>query len=145
LKGKDRWRSNWRVVSPPGAVSVELPRSAARRPTAGKSVRDLPAGTPVVLLARGPGANRRCRRFASRSAVQLDREYLAFPSAAAPGYLVEDAAAPVRAFFKTVLVAPPRTPLSTLIEAGLGILRTLSPWPLMRALAPGRVVVGRRV
>ena len=145
MVGADRWRSNWRVVSPPAAVPVELRRSAAGRAAARQRISGLPAGTPVVLFASAPGAIRRCRSFASKAGIRLDREYLAFPSAAAPGYLVEDQAAPIRAFVKSVLVAPPRSPLSTAIEAGLGLVRGLSPRRLARRLAPGRVVVGRRL
>jgi hypothetical protein len=110
-------------------------------------IRALAAGTPIVLCASAPAAIARCRAFASKAGVELEREYLAFPSAAAPGYLVEDAPAPVRVFVQTVLVTPPRTrtALSTPIGVGLSVLRALNPWRLIRAIAPGRVVVGRRV
>jgi hypothetical protein len=143
--GADRWRTNWRVASPPGAVEVPVPRSAKRTRSLAHSIRELPAGTPVVVLAPAPGAARRSRAFAARAGVQLEREYLAFPSAAAPGFLIEDAPATVRAFLDAFLVAPPRPVLSTAIDAVLGLLRAVRPWRLVRALAPGRVVVGRRV
>ena len=76
--------------------------------------------------------------------MELEREYLAFPSAAAPAYLVEDAPAPVTVFLRTVLVAPPRSRLSPIIEPALGAVRALNPLWFVRAVAPGRVVVGRR-
>jgi hypothetical protein len=142
--GRDRWRSNWRVVSPPGAVPVDLGGSAPERRALRQGVRTLPAGTPVVLFGSGPRAMRRCKTFASRTGVALDRGYLAFPSASAPGYLVEDAPASARAFVRTVLVAPPRTSWSTPIQVGLRVLRSPSPWRAIRLIAPGRVVVGRR-
>jgi hypothetical protein len=143
--GAERWRTNWRVASPPGAVEVPMPRSAARRRRLADDIRELPAGTPVVVVTPAPGAARRSRAFATRAGVQLEREYLAFPSAAAPGFLIEDAPATVRTFVDAFLVAPPRPVLSTAIDAVLGLLRAVRPHRLVRALAPGRVVVGRRL
>jgi hypothetical protein len=144
LIGAQRWENNWLSVSPEGAVPVELQRFAAKRRAQKREVRELPAGTPVVLFGSAPGAIRRCRTFASDAGIELEREYLAFPSARAPGYLVEDAPAPVSAFVKRILVAPPRSKFSGPIRAGLSLLRTLSPWRSIRTIAPGRVVVGRR-
>jgi hypothetical protein len=132
------------VASPPGAVQVPLPRSAARSRALTGTVRELPLGTPVVLLASAPGASWRCRAFASRAGLELERGYLAFPSAAAPGYLVEDAPATIRAFIDAFLVAPPVARLSMAVDAGVALVRALSPWRAVRALAPGRVVVGKR-
>lgn len=140
----ERWRNNWLAVSPAGAVRVNLARSATKRHLQAPTVRGVPPGTPVVLCASAPGAIRRCRRFAADAGIQLEREYLAFPSAGSPAYLVEDAPSTIEVFVKTVLVTPPRTPFSTPIEACLGLLRALSPWRLIRRIAPGRVVVGRR-
>ena len=123
---------------------MDLGRSAAKRRLQEPAVRDIPPGTPVVLCASAPGAIGRCRRFAADAGVQLEREYLAFPSAGSPAYLVEDASSTIGVFVDTVLVTPPRTPLSTPIEACLGLVRALRPWSLIRRIAPGRVVVGRR-
>jgi hypothetical protein len=139
-----RWRSNWTVVGPPGAVRLDLPRSAMKRRAVERTVEELPAGTPVVLCASAPRAMGRCRTFASRAGVELDRAYLAFPSAAAPAYLVDDAPAPVALFAKNMLVAPPGTALSTPIAAVLAVVRAFSPWRMLRLLAPGHVAVGRR-
>jgi hypothetical protein len=139
-----RWRDNWRVVSPPSAVLVDLGRSRTARAFARERVAGLRAGSPVVLVSSAPGASRRCRSFASEAGIRLDREYLAFPSAAMPGYLVEDDIAPVRAFTRSVLVAPPRARLSFALEAGVTIVRALGSRRVMSALAPGRVVVGWR-
>jgi hypothetical protein len=144
LFGHERWRNNWRVVSPAGAVRVDLERSAEKSRGAARTLLDLPAGTPVVLAATAPGALRRCRTFASNAGIEPEREYLAFPSASAPAYLVEDAPAPVRVFVETVLVIPPGTVFSTPIGIGLSLLRAVAPWRLTRMIAPGRIVVGRR-
>jgi hypothetical protein len=125
-------------------VRIELGRSPVARSAARREVRDLPADTPVVLFAAAPAAASRCRRFASRTGVQLEREYLAFPSAAAPGCLVEDAPGTIRVFIRTVLIAPPRTALAPIIDLAFRLIRGLGSWRLIRTLAPGRVVVGRR-
>ena len=140
----DRWRKNWLVVGPAGAVAVDVARSATARRAHQRSIRDLPPATAVVLRASAPGAIRRCRRFAAEAGIALEREYLAFPSARSPAYLVEDAPQTIDVFVKTALVTPPRTRFATPIEACLGLLRALRPWRLIRTIAPGRVVVGTR-
>lgn len=140
----ERWRENWRALSDGHALQVELPRSRAGRRARLASIRELAGGTRVVLSASAPGASRRCRSFASNAGLELEREYLAFPTAAAPAYLVEDAPAPVRLFVANALVAPSWPGLALPIEAGLELLRRLRSWRLVRMLAPGRVVVGRR-
>jgi hypothetical protein len=95
-------------------------------------------------VASAPGAAGRCRAFASAAGVELEREYLAFPSAAAPAYLVEDAPAALRLFVENILVAPPRVPFSRAVEGALSLLRRSRSWRTVRTLAPGRVAVGRR-
>lgn len=140
----DRWRENWRVLGASDAMRVHVGRSAARRRTSKQVVRALPAGTPVVLCASAPGAIERCRDFASEAGIELERAYLAFPSAQAPAYLVEDRPAPVGVFVQTVLAAPPRTAFALPIGAGLSLLRRSNPWRLLRRIAPGRMVVGKR-
>jgi hypothetical protein len=140
----ERWRDNWLVVSPAGALCVDLHRSASGRRSLGRTLRDLRPGTVVVLRASGLLARRRCRGLATTAGLELEREYLAFPSAAAPAFLVEDASAPVGVFVRSFLVAPPRTAASLPLEGALAVVRGLRLWPLVRALAPGRVVVGRR-
>jgi hypothetical protein len=145
LKGDSRWRSNWRVVAPAGARRVELPRSRFARRTSERGLRGLSAGTPVVLAAGAPGAGRRCRRVAARAGITLEREYLAFPSAEAPAYLVENARGPRSVFVQTVLAVPPRSPLALPIQVLFSLLRLAGAWGLLGVLAPGRLAVGRRV
>jgi hypothetical protein len=144
VRTEARWRGNWVVLSPPGAVRVDVGWSTWARRALAQEIRALPPGTPVALFASFPGATGRCRAFASDARVELERRYLAFPSAGAPAYLVEDAPASIRFFLRTLLVVPPGTPLSAPIEALLRIVRAFGPWRLIRRLAPGRVVVGRR-
>ena len=140
----ERWRDNWRVVAPSGAVPIEVGRSASRRRAASETVRALPPGTPVVLGVGLPWPRSRSRAFALEAGLDIERAYLAFPSARAPGYLVEDAAAPVAHFLRTVLVAPPGTLVTAPVAAALALLRGLGLWRVVRALAPGRIVIGRR-
>jgi hypothetical protein len=131
-----RWRENWRALTTAGAVHVELPRSAAGRRRSVDAVRALDSGTPVVVSARAPRALARCRSFAADAGLQLDRRFLAFPSASEPAYLVEEAPATVRVFLANMLVTPPRA---------RAVLRRLGSAPVVGLLAPGRVIVGRRV
>jgi hypothetical protein len=98
----------------------------------------------VVLAATGPGATRRCRALAASSGVELGREFLAIPTATAPGCLVENAAAPVGAFVRSVLVAPQDTRLGPIVDAGLALLRAASSLRLLRIIVPGRIVTGVR-
>src|SRR5919199_2753017 len=122
----ERWRNNWLVVGPTGAVAVDLGRSSAtKRRVHERSIRELPPATPVVLRASAPGAIRRCRRFAAEAGIELEREYLAFPSARSPAYLVEDAPSTIGIFLQTALVAPPRARFATVIEACFVLLRAL--------------------
>jgi hypothetical protein len=139
----ERWKDNWRVVCPPGAVRVDLPRPYAKRQELLRMIYNLPLGTPIVLFASGPGASRRCRSFAAEASIDLEHEFLAFPSTSTPAYIVEDARPLVRLFVKTIMVAPPRTSRALPIDAVLGVLRALHPLRLIRAAAPGRVAVGR--
>lgn len=143
MAGAARWRDNWRVLAPQGAVRVELGRSGRVRREAERAVRELPPGAPVVLSIAGPWSARRCRRFATRSGLVIEREFLAVPSVAAPAYLVEDQRGPVELFLASVLVTPPGVPLARTVDAILGLVRALGPVRLIRALAPGRIVVGR--
>ena len=145
MPGEHRWRTNWTVIAPRDAAPVVLARSASARRAERDRVRSLPPGSAVVLFAAAPGAIRRCRSFAAEAGITVESEYLALPSATTPAYLVEDAPASVRVFVRTVLVAPPDSALATVIDAGLVLVRALNPWRLIRTVAPGRVVVGRRV
>ncbi|MBX5468896.1 MAG: hypothetical protein IRZ21_03255 [Thermoleophilaceae bacterium] len=145
MTGAERWRDNWLAVSPTGAAPVRLGRGRAAGRTLARTVRALPPGAPVVLLASAPGALRRSQAFARAAELELEREYLALPSAAAPAYLVEDAPASVAAFLGSVLAPPPRAGLpGMLVGAGIAVLRRLGSRRLVRALCPGRISVGRR-
>jgi hypothetical protein len=139
-----QWRENWRAICPADALTLHVPRSSAAKAAARRRLLDAPRGTAVVLSASSPGARRRCRAFATECGVEVDRQYLAFPSVTSPCYLVEDDPASVRFFVGAALVAPPDTPLFTLVDPALALVRRLSPWRVISWLAPGRMVVGWR-
>jgi hypothetical protein len=145
VRGEPRWRTNWRIIGPAGATEIRLPASRRARRESARQLRELPLGTDVVLVATTRGGGRRCRALAAGAGIALERTYLAFPSAEAPAYLVEDEPAPVRVFLKTILVVPPRSRWSFPMLAAVHILRSLGMWRLVQALAPGRLLVGRRV
>lgn len=138
-----RWQHNRAVAAPPDAVEVEVPRWPAARGSARDRLASLPAGTPVVLCTSAPFARRRSRRLARTAGIELLREYLAFPSAAAPAYLVDDERQSIRFFVGHALVAPPGLRFSLPFELAVSAIRSLRPFRLLRLLAPGRVAVGR--
>ena len=144
MGGHRRWRDNGRLTGPPGTVLVYVGRSRAARRAAREQIAALRPGAPVLLLANGPGARRRCRVFAASAGVRPHRAYLAFPSARAPAYLVEDHDASVRAFTRSVLIAPPRARMAPAVEAAVTIVRALDRPRLTSALAPGCGVLGWR-
>jgi hypothetical protein len=141
----ERWSENVRLVGPSNAVRVRLPwlpilpRSAAAR-----TVRRLPAETPVILVAGAPCARLRCRAFAAWNRIELEHEYLAFPSVRTPAYLVQAEPASVRLFASSILAVPPGSAFRLPFQLAIRVLRSVSSVHLVRALAPGRVAVGRR-
>lgn len=139
----ERWRRNRAVVGPAGAIEIDLPRSRSARSLVAQRIASLPAGTPVVLFASAPFARRRCRRFALDVGVEVRREYLAFPSAASPAYLIDEAPQPIRVFIEHALVAPPGVRFAFPVDLGVAFLRSFTPPRLLRLIAPGRVAVGR--
>ncbi len=138
-----RWERNRAVVAPPGALEVSVPRSRTRRRALRRRLETITAGTPVVLCASAPFARRRVRKLARQSGVELVREYLAFPTAAAPAYLVEEDATAVGFFIEHALVVPPGLRVPLPVEFAVRVVRALEPTRLMRLFAPGRVAVGR--
>lgn len=138
-----RWRRNRAVVAPRGAVEVDVPRSRAGRRALAARLEATGPGTPVVLCAAAPFAGRRIRKAAAENGVELVREYLAFPSAAAPAYLAEADAHAIRLFIEQALVVPPGLRIPWPAELAVRVVRVLKPTRLLRLVAPGRIAVGR--
>lgn len=135
----------WRLLVPPGAICLDVPRSKANRDLLRDRVLGLPSGTAVVLRDSAPVSRLRCRRFAAATAVQIQREYLALPSAS-PAFVVQDRPESVRFFFTTAVTVP--SGITRFVGPATGLLWLLSllaPWSLVGALVPGRLTVGRRV
>jgi hypothetical protein len=87
-------------------------------------------------------AKRRCRAFARRAGVVIDREYLAFPSVGAAAYIVEDAPGTATYFFDRIAVVPPGVAvLSGPAALVLRLARILMRYRVARAVF-GRVAVG---
>lgn len=145
MTGTERWKENWSVLGPPDAVQIDLPRSRAGRRALVRRVRALPVGSAVMLRDGVLASRWRCRRFALRAGVQLQRQYVALPSARSPAFLVEDGRRPLGYFCSAVLSVPPGV---TLLAAPAGLLARAAAWlaraGLVGVIAPGRVAVGWR-
>jgi len=140
-----RWRGNLALVRPADALVAEVPGGRRGLRELEAALRALQPGAAVVLEASGPLAARRCRLVAERAGIESCREYAALPSAREPAYLVEDAPASAALFVRSLLAPPPRSRLAPLVSAALWAMRRMrDPSRILRMLAPGRVIVGRR-
>jgi hypothetical protein len=129
-------RSPWRVFGEDDALELRDPRRG--------DLRRVPRGARVFVVVDRPGARRRLRRAARRAGIVLERELIAVPSTRHPVVLVDDQRDAVHAFWHSALTPPPglaRTWLPATLTISLG--RRL-PWTWTGAIAPGRVVVGRK-
>lgn len=126
----------WRVLTCAEAVELRDPDPRA--------LKELAAGTPVVLVSDLPLSRRRLRRTARRAGVEIDRELLVLPTTGSPRVLVDDDEASVRYLWGAVAMVPPGVARAAAPAAlALAVARRL-PWSWTGALAPGRVVLGRR-
>jgi hypothetical protein len=140
----DGWKENWRALAPSTDARIDLPRRGGVR-AAADELRDLAPGVQVAICASGFGALRRVRKCARRAELVGRREYLAFPTVEAPAYLIEDSSSSVEYFFDTVATVPPGVAtLEGAANVGLRALRVASRSRLLRALIPGRILVGSR-
>lgn len=137
--------SGWRLILPDAqTMMVTRPGPAAAR-TARRRLSALPAGTTVVLLDDLPGSRRRTRRLAARSAITVQHEYAVLPRLSTPVVVVEDRPAAVRWASNCLLAVPPGTVrFAPVVDACLRVLRRWAPPGVLGAVAPGRVLVGRR-
>jgi aminoglycoside phosphotransferase len=133
----------WRTLTPPDAVQVDVPGSAAARRRLAVQLRALPAGTSVVLCWTARGSRRRCRRFAREAGISAVREYLAVPSLYSPTCYVEDAPPAGRYFLTQVLALPRGGVALTALFAAAKVVFRAAPWAVIGAVARSRIVVGR--
>ena len=140
----DGWKENWRVLAPSTDGRVTLPRRGGIR-AAADELRELSPGAQVAICASGFGALRRVRKCARQVGLVGRREYLVFPTVEEPAYLIEDSSSSVEYFFNTVATVPPGVAtLEAAANVGLRGLRIASRSRLLRALIPGRILVGSR-
>jgi hypothetical protein len=134
------WERNLGALAPPATMRV--PARGSRPPEAAvRRVRALPPGSPVLVW----GGARSCHRLARLAEIEVDRVFIAIPSARSPLYLVEDAPEPINYFCSTLLTLPPGTSiLAPFGEAFLAFVRAFRGSPWIGSVLPGRVLVGRR-
>ncbi len=136
--------SPWRLLTSPAAVQFDVPGSSRVRRQLQQQLRDLPAGTSVVLCSTAFGSRWRCRRFARDAGLEVLREYVAIPSAGPPTCYVEETPLALRYFFTQVSALPGGgAAISALLAAAKKAARFVFPSALIGALAPTRIVVGR--
>jgi hypothetical protein len=140
----ERWGGNWRAVSDDGSVRIDVGRGRGGARAAVADARRLSAGTGVVLVVPAPGSTRRARHIAAAAGVDISREYLAFPSATEPAYLVENAPGPFRLFVDNVLGSPSAGVAGRLQDLAVAVIRRTRPRRLIGVLGAGSVAVGRR-
>jgi hypothetical protein len=134
----------WRLVTAPGTVRFDVPRSSAGRHRLAVQVRALPGGAGVVLTSAALGARRRFRGFARDAGVELLREYVAIPSLDPPTCYVEDSPSALR-YFLTQLVTLPRGGAVKMaaLAAIQNATRYFFPAGLIGSAAPARMALGR--
>ncbi|MBB5978370.1 hypothetical protein [Kribbella solani] len=129
--------SPWLQLCPPGTIELDLrdgPFDAA----------GLTTERPVVLLDQHPLSRSRLRRTARRLGVAVERELVVLPTLAHPMIVMDDVEQAIRYFWTAVATVPPGLALTALpASAALGIARR-TPWRWTGAIAPARVVIGRR-
>ncbi|MGN6131812.1 MAG: hypothetical protein ACTHOK_15840 [Nocardioidaceae bacterium] len=128
---------------PPWSVLCEPDALLLHRPGAGP-LRTVPAGRQVALALDGPLARWRLRRLARRCGVRVDRELIAVPSTTRPVAVFDDEESAVRHFWTAVVTVPPGVAgPAPLLTVALRLARRM-PWSWTGALAPTRIIIGRR-
>lgn len=127
-------RRPWLVLAPADAIELE-PRSMR------KTLRLAP-GTPVVLVANRPLAQRHLRRVAGRAGISVQRELIVLPSTRSPLVVVDDEDQSIALFWQAVAMVPPGlTHAQGVATLVLRFLALASP-ALTRRFAPGRILIG---
>ncbi|NUR99588.1 MAG: hypothetical protein HOV67_30550 [Kribbellaceae bacterium] len=133
---RSRLISPWLQLCPPGTVEHDLRRGPV-------DPGQVSADGPVVLMDQHPRSRRRLRRAARELGVVLEREFVVLPTLDRPMVVVDDVEEAVRHFWTAVATVPPGLAFAVPASAMLALAR-LTPWRWTGALAPARVVVGRR-
>jgi hypothetical protein len=138
--------ASWRhLLVPAGAPVVEVPRGYRSRRRVAERLAEVAPGARVVLVSGRPAARWGIRRLLRAGGLDVEREYVALPSLRGAVYLAEDARPTIRWLCRAVLTVPPGTArLAVVVDVALRLARRVVPWRAVGAVAPGRVVVGRR-
>ncbi|HET6738640.1 MAG TPA: hypothetical protein VFH76_06890 [Kribbella sp.] len=91
-----------------------------------------------------PLSRRRLRAAARRLGVVVEREFVVLPTIARPMVVIDDAEEAIRHFWTAVATVPPGLALTAVPASALLGLARRAPWRWTGALAPARVVIGRR-
>ena len=91
-----------------------------------------------------PFSRRRLRRLARGLGVVVEREFVVLPSLGRPMVVIDDVEEAVRHFWTAVATVPPGLAFTALPASALLGLARIAPWRWTGAVAPGRVVIGRR-
>ncbi|HEY9333092.1 hypothetical protein [Kribbella sp. NPDC050459] len=128
--------SPWLQLCPPGTVEHDLRSGPVR-------ADQVSTDGPVVLIDQRPRSRRRLRRTARELGVVVEREFVVLPTLDRPMVVVDDVEEAIRHFWTAVATVPPGLAFAVPASALLGLARR-APWRWTGALAPARVVVGRR-
>lgn len=127
----------WTLLCPENARQV-----GARDPW--QALSRLPAGTPVTVVDDRPLSRWRLRRLARRAGICIERELIVLPTCGRPIAVVDDVESAVHQFWCSLATVPPGLTATAIPAAvALRVARSL-PWTWTGAMAPGRVIVGRR-
>lgn len=125
----------WRLFAAPEVVVLRDPDPA--------ELSGLPAGTRVAVVTDRPLARRALRTLVAAGGLAIERELVALPSTRRPLLVLDDDEVTVRFLWQALALVPPgvrRQAAATLLLASARRL----PWPATGALAPGRVLLGRK-
>jgi hypothetical protein len=129
--------------APPWAVLCDSDVVLMPAPTR-QALRQVPSGRQVALAVDRPLARPRLRRLARRCDVVVERELIVVPTTAHPIAAVDDEESAVRHFWRSVVAVPPGITRAALVATVVLRVARVLPWRWTGAVAPGRVVIGRR-
>jgi hypothetical protein len=126
----------WAVLCDADVVLLTTPTPQA--------LRRVPTGRQVAIAVDRPMARALLRRLARQCDLVVERELIVVPTTTDPIAVVDDEESAVQHFWRSVVAVPPGAARTApLIALGLEVARSL-PWSWTGAVAPGRVVIGRR-
>ncbi|KRE97505.1 hypothetical protein ASG76_01965 [Nocardioides sp. Soil774] len=132
-----RWAgAPWLALCDEDAVEIRDPRV--------EDIRRVAPGTTVVLVCDEPLSRWRLRRLAARAGMAIERELIAVPHTRSPVVLLDETESAVTHFWSDVITVPPGLTLALVPASVVLRLARMLPWRWTGALAPGRVVIGRR-